>query len=34
MAYMLGNTTVYTIYPESVFSTIPTTASVAPLVVG
>ena len=32
--YMLGNTTVYTIYPESVFSTIPLTASVAPLVIG
>lgn len=31
---MLGNTTVYTIYPETTFAQTPTTASVAPLVIG
>lgn len=31
---MLGNTTVYTIYPETTFATTPVTASVKPLVVG
>lgn len=34
MAYMIGNTSVYTIYPETEFGVMPTTVSVAPLVIG
>lgn len=34
MAHMIGNTTVYTFYPEATYGVMPVTVSVAPLVIG